>query len=34
MRLVHERRTEVVCEFCGVRYLVEEAELRALGPGS
>ncbi len=28
--LVCERRTEVVCEFCGERYLLDEAELRAL----
>jgi len=32
--LAHERRAEVVCEFCGARYLVEEPELRALVPGS
>ncbi len=32
--LAHERRAEVVCEFCGARYLVDEAELRALVPGS
>jgi len=28
--LVSERRAEVVCEFCGERYVVEEPELRAL----
>jgi len=28
--LAGERRAEVVCEFCGARYVVEEAELRAL----
>jgi len=32
--LAHERRAEVVCEFCGARYVVEEAALRALVPGS
>jgi len=32
--LAHERRAEVVCEFCGARYVVEEPELRALVPGS
>src|SRR5207247_735234 len=30
----HERRAEVVCEFCGARYVVEEEELRALVSGS
>jgi len=28
--LTTERRTELVCEFCGERYLLDEAELRAL----
>ena len=32
--LAHERRAEVVCEFCGARYVVEEGELRALVSGS
>ena len=32
--LARERRAEVVCEFCGARYVVEEAALRALVPGS
>ena len=32
--LAHERRAEVVCEFCGARYVVEEAELRALLAGA
>ncbi len=31
--LARERRAEVVCEFCGERYVVEEPELRALVPG-
>jgi len=28
--LAGERRAEVVCEFCGARYIVEEEELRVL----
>jgi molecular chaperone Hsp33 len=28
--IARERRAEVVCEFCAERYVVEEAELRAL----
>ena len=32
--LAHERRAEVVCEFCGTRYVVEETALRALLPGA
>ena len=32
--LVCERRTEVVCEFCGERYVLDEAELRALLAGA
>jgi molecular chaperone Hsp33 len=28
--LMAERRTEIVCQFCGEHYLLDEAELRAL----